>query len=241
VLIVAFLVYELPPYLAFDPALARLPEPADKPWHFPMLVAHILFGSVALLAGCLQIWPWLRARHPRVHRWSGRMYLFAGVFPAGVAVLGVAPWSSSGFVSSVGNTLLAVLWLLTGIAGWRAARARQYARHRMWMIRSYALTTSIVLNRVWVVVAAVALQPALDGTFGGSEAALFTSAAQIAVWCSWVVNLLVAQWWLDRHPLPGRRPHPGGGTLPDAHRPPGDQPSTAETVSRTAVSGASTS
>jgi len=31
-------------------------------------VAHILFGSVALVTACLQIWPWLRRTHPTVHR-----------------------------------------------------------------------------------------------------------------------------------------------------------------------------
>ena len=66
-------------------------------------MAHILFGSVALVTACLQIWPWLRRTHPDVHRWSGRFYLFDGVFPGGLSVHGVAPVSSTGPVSAVGG------------------------------------------------------------------------------------------------------------------------------------------
>ena len=82
-LAVAFLV--LAPYLTRDPSAARVPVPADLPHFYPMLVAHIGFGTVALLTSVAQVWPWLRRRHPRVHRWSGRAYLFAGVLPGSLA------------------------------------------------------------------------------------------------------------------------------------------------------------
>lgn len=190
---VAFLVVELPAYLGLDPAQSRVPIRHDYAWHYPLLWVHIVCGSVALLTACLQIWPWLRRRHPRVHRWSGRVYLCGGVLPGGVAVLGVAPVSSTGFVSSVGNTALGVLWLVTGVAGWRAARARRFADHRMWMIRSVALTFSIVVNRAWVVLYVVVLSVLDPG-----DPELVVHAASASVWTSWVVNLLVAEWWFGR-------------------------------------------
>src|SRR5215207_4979098 len=96
VVVALFLALELPAYLGFDPAASRVPARSDLPLHYPLLVAHILFGSVALVTACLQIWPWLRRTHPAVHRWSGRAYLFGGVFPGGLAVLAVAPVSSTG-------------------------------------------------------------------------------------------------------------------------------------------------
>lgn len=109
----AFLAFTLPPYLGVDPAQSRVPLRQ----HYPLLWAHIAFGTVALLTAGAQIWPWLRSRYTRVHRWTGRVYLFGGVFPAGVAVLGVAPVSSTGPASAVGNSMLAVLWLATAVAG----------------------------------------------------------------------------------------------------------------------------
>ena len=199
VVLLAFVAFSLPPYLTFDPAKSRLPATREGwPLFYPLLVAHILFGSVALLAGCLQIWPWFRRRHPRAHRWIGRTYVFAAVVPADIAVFGVAPWSSTGFVSQVGNTMLALLWLPITIAGFRMARQRRFVEHREWMLRSYALTTSIVVNRLWAVLLIVVLLPQLDTTFGGDENAMINTAANASVWLSWVVNLLVVEWWLQR-------------------------------------------
>ncbi|MFE9202483.1 DUF2306 domain-containing protein [Micromonospora sp. NPDC007230] len=195
---VAFVAYALPPYLTLDPSRSRLPVPEDYPQYYPLLVAHIVFGSVALLAGCFQVWPWFRRRYPAAHRWMGRAYFFGGVFPAGIAILGVAPFSSTGFVSQVGNTMLAVLWLATSVAGYRMARQRRFVEHRRWMIRSFALTTSIVVNRAWVVLFIVLLLPHVDTTYGGDQEAMIRAAAGASVWMSWVVNLLVAEWWLER-------------------------------------------
>jgi hypothetical protein len=178
-----------------------VPARPDLPLHYPLLVAHILFGSVALVTACLQIWPWLRRTHPAVHRWSGRAYLFGGVFPGGLAVLAVSPVSSTGPVSSVGNTALAVLWLVTGVAGYRAARAHRYGDHRRWMLRSVALTFSIVANRIWLVAYFLLFSPFL----GDDPPALAVAAAGASVWSSWVVNLLVVEWWVLRPP--GRRRH----------------------------------
>ena len=203
---VVFLVLELPAYLGLDPARSRIPVRDDYPLHYPLLWAHIMFGSVALLTACLQIWPWLRRTRPRVHRWSGRAYLFGGVLPGGIVVLGVAPVSSTGFASAVGNTFLAVLWLATSIAGWRAARQRRYADHRAWMIRSVALTFSIVVNRFWVVVYVVLLM-----VIDPADPELIPHAATASVWTSWIVNLLIAEWWILRSRRSVTLPGPARG------------------------------
>jgi uncharacterized membrane protein len=197
-LTVFFLAYALPPYLGLNPAQARLPQPEAAPWFYPALVAHIAFGSIALLTAVLQVWPWLRRTHPQVHRWSGRIYLFLGAVPGSLVVLGVAPFTVSGGPSShVANTMLAVLWLGTSVAGYRAARGRRFAEHREWMVRSVALAFSIVASRVWSVVCIVAFAPSVlsGGPVDPDELAQAVSAA---TWLSWVVNLLVAEWWLHR-------------------------------------------
>ena len=123
------------------------------------------------------------------------------MFPGGLAVLAVAPVSSTGPVSSAGNTALAVLWLATGVAGYRAARVRRFGDHRRWMLRSVALTFSIVVNRVWLVAYILLFTPFL----GDDPAALTVAAAGASVWTSWVVNLLVVEWCVLRPP--GRRRH----------------------------------
>jgi uncharacterized membrane protein YozB (DUF420 family) len=191
VAVVLFLGYALPPYLGLDPAKARTLAPTGIPYYYPMLVTHIFLGSIALLAGCLQLWPWLRQRNPVVHRWSGRVYMFSSV-AAGLAVLTIAPVTALGTNQRVANTMLALLWIGTTVAGYRMARKRRYAEHREWMIRSFALCFSIVVNRLWTVLFTSLLIPA-DADF-----ATVAQSAGAAAWLSWVVNLLVAEWWLQR-------------------------------------------
>jgi hypothetical protein len=72
--------------------------------------------------------------------------------------------------------------------------------HRRWMLRSVALTFSIVLNRVWLVAFFLLFTPFL----GDDPAALGLAAAGASVWTSWVVNLLVVEPGVLR---PHSRPH----------------------------------
>ena len=90
-----FVVYALPPYLTLDPAQARLQPFPPFAAYYPLLVTHIFLGSVALIAASLQVWPWLRRTHPRVHRITGRIYVSA-VLPASICVLIIAPMGIHG-------------------------------------------------------------------------------------------------------------------------------------------------
>ena len=199
-LAVGFVVFALPPYLSLDPAQARLQPMPAFPGYYPLLVAHIFLGSVVLLAACLQVWPWLRQHHPRVHRTSGRIYV-AAALPASVCVMIIAPLTLHGANAQVANSILAMLWFGTTLAGYRAVRQGRYLDHRRWMLRSFALSFSIIANRVWLMVLFAVFVPEL---FTGAEVdpAALEQAIGVSTWISWLVNLLVVQWWLDRHPRP---------------------------------------
>ncbi|NUT36820.1 MAG: DUF2306 domain-containing protein [Hamadaea sp.] len=214
--VVAFLAFSLPPYLTLQAQNSRLPLDPASSWHYPLLLGHITFGTVALVTCCMQIWPWLRRKNPALHRRTGRVYVLGGVLPAGllgvpVALLAVTP----SVAGKVGNATLAIVWLAVTVAGFRAARAQRYAEHRRWMIRSFALTTSIVVNRLWTGVVLVALMPMLDSQFGGDEGALVQSAVDAAIWLSWVVNLLIAEWWIERGQRPRRKARRDAAFAPD--------------------------
>ncbi len=165
-----------------------------------MLTGHILFGSIAIITCSMQVWPWLRQHHPKVHRISGRVYVFAGVLPSGLFAMIVAVMSAIGPAGKIGNLLGASLWIGFTITGLVAARRRRYQEHRRWMIRSFALCVSIVVNRVWLVLLMLGLMPFLDGYYGGDMDPLIEDAAIASIWTSWIVNLMIAQWWLDRKP-----------------------------------------
>jgi hypothetical protein len=202
---VAFIAFSLPPYLTLDPSQSRIPPPGNFTLHFPILVAHVLFGSVALLGCCIQIWPWFRQRYPAAHRVIGRVYVFAGVVPAGLMGLTIGAVSPAGPMVAVSDVLLATLWLFCTITGFRMGRARRFAEHRRWMIRSFALTASIITNRVWGVLWFFILSPQLSTTFGGSKVAIIQTIAGLSAWLGWVVSLLIAQWWLERGNAARRR------------------------------------
>ncbi|WP_020672199.1 DUF2306 domain-containing protein [Amycolatopsis nigrescens] len=206
--VLAFLAFSLPPYLGLDVRASRVPPPPGLGWYYPMLVAHVGFATVAMVSSVLQIWPWFRQKYPVAHRRIGRVYVLAGVLPSGVAGLAVAVASPFGPVAAVSNTMLALLWLTFTITGFRMARARRFGEHRKWMIRSFALTMSIISNRIWAVVWAIALAPQLDTTFGGNEQAYIVAVSGLTTWTGWVLPLLVAQWWLERGKRRTRTPKP---------------------------------
>jgi uncharacterized membrane protein len=132
-LVLAFIGFSLPPYLTLDPARSRIAPPPDQPAYYPLLVAHVVFASLAMLTACLQMWPWLRRSHRVVHRAIGRIYVFAGVVPAGAAGLVIGAVSPFGPILRASNVLLAVLWLTCTLTGFRQARLgrlRQHRRHR---------------------------------------------------------------------------------------------------------------
>lgn len=194
-----FLATSLPRYVGLDPAQSLVPTDRG-PAFYPALVTHIFTGSVMLSAAVLQLWPWLRAHHPRVHRWSGRVYVAAAI-PTALAALVVAQFPSGGVAQQVANTMLGILLLTFTLLGYRAVRQRRFGDHREWMIRSTALAFSIVTNRFWApVLIAIYVPGALtdpDIGFGSPE---IEGAAIASAWVSFIVNLLLAEWWIHRKP-----------------------------------------
>ncbi|MGO1051924.1 DUF2306 domain-containing protein [Crossiella sp. CA198] len=181
---VLFVLVSLPPYLQPDPAQARTPLRPGVDWHFPLLAVHVIFGAIALLTVCFQIWPAMRAWSLPVHRWLGRVYVFGGVLPAGLTALVVGALSERGPLTMAGNLLGGIAWLATTATAYLAARRRRFRVHRRWMIRSFALTVSIMLDRVLAVPLLHVLEP--------------RTAHAITTWASFLTCVLVAEWWLRR-------------------------------------------
>ena len=198
VVALAFVAFALPPYLTLDPGRSRIPVPAGAPTYYPALVAHTVFGSVAMLTCCLQMWSWLRRRHPLAHERIGRVYVFGGVVPAGLMGLTIGAISPFGPVLRASNVLLALVWLGVTITGFRMARRDRLYEHRRWMVRSFALTMSVITNRVWSVIWFLTLSPQLSTTFGGSETLMVQAIAGLSGWLGWVIPLLAAELWLER-------------------------------------------
>lgn len=192
-LALAVLAFMLTPYIPPDIAGSRADMHGDRA-RYALLIGHIAFGTVAVLTGLLQFWPRLRARRPRAHRWTGRAYFYAGIFPAAALALPVTALAEQGVSNQAALLATTVAWTATGIAGLRAARSRRFGDHRRWMIRNYAITMSILASRLWAG-PLFALVVALGDTraYQGDQTAMIHDIAGTGAWLGLLANLLVAE------------------------------------------------
>jgi uncharacterized membrane protein len=144
------------------------------------IYAHVFASIAALALGPFQFSTRLRARHPAVHRWMGRLYLGVGVLIGGLAGLYLSAYAYGGAVSQLGFAALAIAWLYTGLRAYRAILARDVVGHRRWMVRNFALAFGAVTLRLWLPAAVVSGVP-------------FELAYPAVAWLCWVPNLVAAE------------------------------------------------
>jgi uncharacterized membrane protein len=195
VIVAAFLLFSLPPYFTGGTRV-----PATFGLHYPLLVAHVMFGSVAMVTAVAQIWPRLRARRPVLHRRTGRVYVGAAI-PAAVLAMVIGSATPFGPLLAVSNVLLGAVWLWFTVNGFVAARQRRFADHRRHMVRSATVALSTITNRIWTPLLFIALQPLQDSVFGGNEEHYLWFVAGLGAWLGWTIPLATVQWWLTRKPL----------------------------------------
>ena len=146
------------------------------------LAVHASLAATALLLGAFQLFPGIRARWPAWHRRAGTVYV-AACLGGGAAGLLLALGTTSGPIGTAGFGLLALAWMGCTTMAWRLARARDFVRHRRWMLRSYALSFAAVTLRIYLPIAFIAH--------------LDVAAAYRAIsFLCWVPNLALIELWL---------------------------------------------
>jgi uncharacterized membrane protein len=171
-------------YLVPGAPLGAPPILANGFARYGVLTVHAGFAATALVIGPLQFFAWIRTRHPRWHRRIGTAYVFC-CLAGGAAGLLLALGTTEGPVATAGFGSLAIAWTAATANAWRRARAHEFARHRRWMIRSYALTFAAVTLRLYLPMLGLIH---LDPDWGYRA---------ISFLC-WVPNLAVAELWLSR-------------------------------------------
>jgi hypothetical protein len=150
-------------------------------WYF----SHVLLALPVVFGAPLQFLPKLRQLAPRFHRWIGRIYVFGA---SGAAILAIYLGATTEYEESrLSIVITGALWLFFTLAAWRAAVARNFVAHRAFMIRSYTLALVLVWLRVMYdfqeyLFFFVQDEQARDGT---------------REWASWVIPLLVVEFWLS--------------------------------------------
>ena len=109
------------------------------------IALHLLLAAIVNIAGPLQLIPGFRKRFPVWHRWSGRVYVSAGII---ISLTGlVLVWGRGtvgGMVQHVSTSVNGLLIILCAIQAIRFARAKNFRLHRVWALRLF-----LVMSGVW--------------------------------------------------------------------------------------------
>ena len=151
------------------------------PWRIAFF-AHVFTSMFALAAGFTQFSGLILRRYKKLHRTIGKCYVFVVLFISGPASFIMALLANGGIPSRIAFTCLSMLWMYPTARAWQTARARQFAAHRNWMYRSYALTLSALTLRAWkwLLIALFHFRP--------------LNTYMIVAWLGFVPNLLIAEW-----------------------------------------------
>ena len=115
--------------------------------HVTLTLAHILPAMLFMVLGPLQFVRSLRSKYPQIHRWSGRIFLTAS------AIVGVTG-PTMAFGKTIGGvdekaaiTLFGIFFLVALAKALWHALGREFAHHREWMIRGYAIGLAVATIR----------------------------------------------------------------------------------------------
>jgi uncharacterized membrane protein len=114
-----------------------------------VVAAHLALAFLVLAGGPLQFVPGLRARLPRLHRWNGLVYLVTTMTTAAAGLYMVLTRGAVGDLSQhVAICFNAVLIVMSGGFAWHAARTRDFAAHRRWVMRLFLAVGGVWFFRV---------------------------------------------------------------------------------------------
>ena len=154
-----------------------------------LTLTHILPAMLFMLLGPLQFLRSLRAKYPRAHRWSGRIFLTASAV-VGATGLALACGKTIGGVDEKAAVILfGSFFLLALTKGLRHAMRQEFAQHREWMIRGYAVGLAVATIRpiMGTFFAAALLRghrPDPHAFFG------------MAFWIGFTIQVIAAELWI---------------------------------------------
>ncbi len=153
-------------------------------------VLHLVLALPVLVFGPLQFSVGLRRARPKLHRLLGKFYVAGAVGAALSAIYLGATIEYEG--SRLPIVLLGLLWLFFTLAAWRCAVRKDFAAHRLFMIRSYGLALVLVWLRILGDIPSNVL------FFYIQDEAVRDTTLE---WMSWVLPLLVLEVWLSWLPM----------------------------------------
>jgi uncharacterized membrane protein len=152
-------------------------------WRMAFFI-HVYASIWALLAGFTQFSKKILRKRPVLHRSLGYVYVVNILLVTGPAGLLMGFYANGGTTSRIGFVLLASLWIYFTAMALYLARKGKYKQHRHFMMRSYALTLSAIMLRVWKFAITNTMEmPPMD-------------VYRIVAWLGFVPNLLIVEWMI---------------------------------------------
>jgi hypothetical protein len=155
-------------------------------WRFAFYT-HVFSSILVLLAGFTQFSPSFHKKYKTLHKKLGYVYVVNILMVTGPASLLMGFYANGGLSSHIAFILLAILWMgFTGMAVYKAIK-KDFTAHRIFMIRSFALTLSAITLRIWKVVFAYTTDIAPMDRY------------RLIAWLGWVINLLIAEFIIYKY------------------------------------------
>lgn len=151
----------------------------------------------------------------QLHRRIGHTYLWAAWITS-LSSLGVAAFFDVSVTAKAMFATTSLLWFATTTVAFLRIRQGRVRQHREWMLRSFALALFFVTGSLWPPILAATALPQGVGY-------------PLALFLSWSLNLLAAEWWIRRTKTNARRTlEVGPDTSPRRTPPPPAASSTAD-------------
>jgi hypothetical protein len=170
-----------------------------------MTLVHIVPSLVFVLLVPLQFVSSLRRRHPRFHRWMGRVLVCLGM-AAGTSAVWLSAHPVDGIVERTATTFYGCLFLFSLSRTWLHIRNRRVDLHRQWAIRMVAIASG-----------AAATRPVMAVFFATSQLTGLSPEQFFgpAMWLGFTATFLAGETWIrrsrQRQAVPGEPAYAAGG------------------------------
>ena len=148
---------------------------------------HVFTSMLVLIAGFTQFSKKFLKQQPMLHRTVGYVYVINILMVTGPSGLLMSFYANGGISSQTAFVILSVLWIgFTATALYKAIK-KDFKAHRIFMIRSFALTLSAITLRCWKVLLVnfTDIQP--------------MDRYRIIAWLGWTLNLIIAEWLIYKY------------------------------------------
>jgi uncharacterized membrane protein len=160
-----------------------------------LTLLHILPALLFIILGLLQFTKRIRNRHPKFHRWNGRVLLILGAIIGISGIVMGFKMAVSGVSETAAITFFGSLFLFSLTKAFVLIRQRKIDLHREWMIRAFAIGMAVTTTRpiVGIFFATSRFTGLTPQEFFGT-----------ALWIGFTLHLILAEVWINRTRAPQR-------------------------------------